>query len=380
MQANPEVKVPFLDLRAANMPSEHACLDAMTRVVKSGWFVRGQEVIEFEKEFADFSGATACVGVGNGLDALTLVLNAWKTLGLLADGDEVLVPANTYIASVLSILNANLKPVLVDPDAVSWLLTPECCHAHLSAKTKVIMPVHLYGIPADMSALSSFARDRNLLILDDCAQSHGAEVNHKSTCFYADASAYSFYPGKNLGAYGDAGAVISNNTSLCEIVRKLGNYGSARKYYNDLQGVNSRLDEIQAAILRVKLKTLKSDTLKRNEIATVYDETVTAHRNVYTRPKIAKHLSPVNHLYPILVKDRESFMEFLHRRGIDTLIHYPVPPHRQECLLDKKYGDFPITDYLSRSIVSIPLYPNMPHEHIEHVINALSDYGEMRTC
>lgn len=370
------IQVPFLDLKSVNNKIENELTEAILKVVRSGWYVLGEEVNNFEKEFAEFTNSKFCVGVGNGMDALTLTLRAWIALGKVNKGDDVLVPANTYIASVLSILDAGLNPILVDPDPKTWLMTVEGCKKRLSDKTRIIMPVHLYGIPCEMNLFQIFAKEYNLLILDDCAQSHGASVLGKPTSNYADASAYSFYPGKNLGALGDAGAMVSNDRKLTDTVRKLGNYGSKKKYYNELQGVNSRLDELQASILRVKLPNLMNEVNLRQKIASQYDSVIDNYPHVYRRPLVSSSFNQVHHIFPLCINSREKFCQLLNSNGIGTLIHYPVPPHKQECMLGKTLGDFPEADKLSSRVVSLPMYPYMPEVHVEKVVGALKTFAE----
>ena len=370
------IQVPFLDLKTVNKQIESELMVAISNVVSSGWYILGDEVANFEKEFAEFTESKFAVGVGNGMDALTLTLRAWVGLGRICKGDDVLVPANTYIASVLSIMDAGLNPVLVDPDPNTWLMTVEGCATHITPKTRVIMPVHLYGIPCDMNSFQIFAKEHNLLILDDCAQSHGASVFGRSTSSYSDASAFSFYPGKNLGALGDAGAVVSNDEALIGTVRKLGNYGSEKKYYNELLGVNSRLDELQAAILRVKLPHLMKEVELRQKIASLYDSVVHQYPAVFTCPALTPGVNQVHHIYPICTMNRDSFCQILNSYGISTLIHYPVPPHKQSCMSGKVRGEFPQADLLSSRVVSLPMYPHMPDTHVDRVLEALKAYAE----
>lgn len=376
MSDSKSIQVPFVDLKTMNKQIESELMVAISNVVSSGWYIRGDEVANFEKEFAEFTESKFAVGVGNGMDALTLTLRAWVILGRIRKGDDVLVPANTYIASVLSIIDAGLNPVLVDPDPNTWLMTVEGCATHITRNTRVIMPVHLYGIPCDMNSLRIFAKENNLLILDDCAQSHGASVLGRSTSSYSDASAFSFYPAKNLGALGDAGAVVSNDAALIDTVRKLGNYGSEKKYYNELLGINSRLDELQAAILRVKLPHLMKEVALRQKIASLYDSVVCQYPAVFTRPSISPGLDQVHHLYPVCTRDRDNFCQMLNSYGVGSLIHYPVPPHRQSCMSGKIWGEFPQADLLSSRVVSLPMYPHMPDTDVGRVLEALKAYAE----
>jgi dTDP-4-amino-4,6-dideoxygalactose transaminase len=327
--------ISFLDLKAINGQYRQELIDAVTKVIDSGWYVLGQEVKAFEIDFAAYCGTSHCVGVANGLDALALTLRAWKEMGQLHDGDEVIVPANTYIASILAITENRLTPVFVEPDEQSFNLCPDKVLAAITPKTRAILAVHLYGQLAPMAALMAIAERHQLLVLEDAAQAHGAIADGKRAGSWGNASGFSFYPGKNLGALGDAGAITTNDAKLAEMVRALGNYGSHEKYRNSYQGLNSRLDEMQAALLRVKLKQLDTETQRRQEIALAYAHGIN-NRLVglpidcnRTLDALQNH---VFHLFVVRVKQRAAFQAHLKAAGIDTLIHYPIPPHKQEAL------------------------------------------------
>lgn len=363
--------IPFLDLKAINHRHRQALIDAATRVIDSGWYVLGQEVKAFEREFADYCGAQHCVGMANGLDALVLTLRAWKELGKLKEGDEVIVPANTYIASVLAITENRLKPVLVEPDAQSYNLCAEKVRQAITPKTKAIVAVHLYGQLAPMKAIMELADEYKLLVLEDSAQAHGAMVDGKRAGNWGHASGFSFYPGKNLGALGDAGAITTNDAALAQTVRALGNYGSHKKYENLYQGLNSRLDEMQAAFLRVKLQHLDADTLMRQKIAMAYAQGIT--NSLVTLPikpsaTLESLQNHVFHLFVVRVKNRAAFQAHLKAASIDTLIHYPIPPHEQHAYRDYQHLPLPLTETIHQEVVSLPIGPAMNVDEVAEVI------------
>src|SRR5690554_3979049 len=319
--------ISFLDLKAVNAQHRSELIEACSRVIDSGWYIMGQELKAFEQEFASYCGAKYAIGVANGLDALTLVFRAWKELGRLKEDDEVIVPANTYIASILAITENRLKPILVEPDEHTFNLSPENVRAAITPKTKAILPVHLYGLISPMPELRQIATEHNLLILEDCAQAHGASIDGVKAGNWGDAAGFSFYPGKNLGALGDGGAITTNDNELAEILFALRNYGSHEKYKNLYQGVNSRLDEIQAALLRVKLKYLDEQTSARRSIAKRYLAGITNEKiHLPTVENLDQH---VFHLFVIKTPNREKLFDYLKRKNIQTLIHYPIPPHKQ---------------------------------------------------
>ncbi|WP_394153199.1 DegT/DnrJ/EryC1/StrS family aminotransferase [Vibrio maritimus] len=364
--------IPFLDLKAINQQYEAELKQACARVIDSGWYIMGEELKAFEQEFASFCGTKEAVGVANGLDALNLVLRAWKEMGKLQDGDEVIVPANTYIASVLAISENNLIPILVEPDERTYNLTYDGIKPYINAKTKVILPVHLYGQISPMDDIMKLADEFNLLVLEDCAQAHGATLQGKEAGSWGHAGAFSFYPGKNLGALGDAGAVTTNDTELADVVRALSNYGSRKKYEHTLQGVNSRLDEIQAAMLRVKLKHLNSSIRSRQAIADLYLNGIN-NPNI-TLPKLVDRDAHVWHLFVIKVNKREKLSQYLLENGIHTLVHYPIPPHKQEAYSELSNLKLPITEEIHHKVVSLPISPVLDHSDVKKVISVINDF------
>ncbi|UPR33080.1 DegT/DnrJ/EryC1/StrS family aminotransferase [Vibrio cyclitrophicus] len=364
--------IPFLDLKSINQQYQEELKEACARVIDSGWYIMGAELNAFEEEFASYCGSQYCVGVANGLDALTLTLRAWKELGKIQVGDEVIVPANTYIASVLAITENDLVPVLVEPDEHTFNLRSSNILDALSSKTKAILPVHLYGQISPMDEIMDLAKEHELLVLEDCAQSHGAELKGKKCGSWGDAAGFSFYPGKNLGALGDAGAITTNDKELYDVLVALRNYGSHKKYENKFQGVNSRLDEIQAAMLRVKLKHLDNETAHRQHIAQLYLEGI---RNpLITLPEVTSEESHVWHLFVLRVLDRSGFIKHLNEHGIQTLIHYPTPPHQQEAYEDFSNLLLPLTEKIHEEVVSIPMDPTLSINDVKKVILAINKF------
>ncbi|MEN3980482.1 DegT/DnrJ/EryC1/StrS family aminotransferase [Acinetobacter sp. CWB-B33] len=362
--------IPFLDLKTINQQYRAELIEACTRVLDSGWYIGGQELEKFEQHFAQYCGAEFAIGVANGLDALILTLRAWKELGKLQDGDEVIVPANTYIASILAITANNLTPVLVEPDEQSLNISPAAIQAAITAKTKVILPVHLYGQLADMPSILQIAQQYNLLVLEDSAQAHGAQIDGKKAGNWGDASGFSFYPGKNLGALGDAGAITTNDAELAQTLKALRNYGSHEKYKNLFSGVNSRLDEIQAAILDVKLKYLDQEMEKRRQIASLYLNQI---QNPYIglpliQVDASANLQHVWHLFVIQSEYREELQNFLKDNGVQTLIHYPIPPHKQQAYQEWNDLSFPITERIHAQVLSLPMGPTQTEEETLKVI------------
>lgn len=370
--------INFLDLKAINQQYRQSLIDAATRVIDSGWYVLGKEVNAFEQEFATYCGAKHCVGVANGLDALVLTIRAWKELGKLREGDEVIVPANTYIASVLAITENRLKPVFVEPDAYTYNLCPQKLLQALTPQTRAILAVHLYGQLAPMSDIMTIADEHQLLVLEDSAQAHGAIVDGKRAGNWGDASGFSFYPGKNLGALGDAGAITTNDAELAQTLRALGNYGSRKKYENLYQGLNSRLDEIQAALLRVKLQSLDVDTQVRRQIAVAYAQGIS---NPLVSLPIAPNAIPTNlhhhvfHLFVVRVYERAAFQAHLKAADIDTLIHYPIPPHKQQAYRDHNHLSLPLTEAIHQEVVSLPIGPTMTPAQVQQVIAACNAFA-----
>lgn len=369
--------VSFLDLAGINKQLRSELIDAATEVIDSGWYIQGRKLAEFENQFAEYSGTRHCIGVANGLDALILTIRAWKELGRLKEGDEVIVPANTYIASVLAVTENGLVPVLVEPDVKTFNLCPEKVEQAITSKTRLILAVHLYGQMAPMRELSAIAKAHNLLILEDSAQSHGASIGAKKAGAWGDASGFSFYPGKNLGALGDAGAVTTNDDELAKAIRALGNYGSHEKYKNLYQGVNSRLDEIQAALLSVKLRYLDAQTQHRRMIVNMYLQGI-------KNEAIKLPLSPdvdvntleehVWHLFVVRCEVREKLQAHLAAKGIQTIIHYPIPPHKQLAYKELNSHSFPLTESIHQEVLSLPLSPILSAAEAEEVIAACNSF------
>ncbi len=364
--------IPFLDLQKINAQYADEIKAACSRVIDSGWYICGSELAEFERKFATYCGVKHAVGVANGLDALILVLRAWKEAGSLKDGDEVIVPANTYIASILAITANRLTPVLVEPNPETFNLDPAKMQAALTDKTKAILPVHLYGQLADMPAICTFAKQHGLLVLEDAAQAHGAESNGKKAGAWGDAAGFSFYPGKNLGALGDGGAITTNDDQLAQMLRALRNYGSHRKYENLYSGTNSRLDEIQAAILSVKLAYLDRETERRRQIATRYLSEIRNPRIVL--PQVSAPKAHVWHLFVIQSDRRTALQEYLQQNGIQTLVHYPIAPHKQQAYRHLNHLPLPITEFLHERVLSLPMSPVLTDAETDTVIRALNDW------
>lgn len=369
--------IPFLDLKQINSQFRSELIEACTRVIDSGWYIGGSELAHFENEFAKYCGSKHCIGVANGLDALILTLRAWKVLAKLNDGDEIIVAANTYIASILAITENNLIPVLVEPDEASFNLCPEKVKSAITPKTRAILPVHLYGQLADMPALLDIAKEYNLLVLEDSAQAHGASIDGRRAGNWGDASGFSFYPGKNLGALGDAGAITTNDDELAQTLRALRNYGSHEKYKNLYQGVNSRLDEIQAAMLNVKLKHLEEQTAHRRLIATMYMEGIKNPAITMPLPHdtvtltLTKH---VWHLFVVRCQDRDALQRHLERKGLQTLIHYPIPPHQQQAYPEWNALSFPLTEKIHQQVLSLPIGPTLTAEEAAQVVDACNSF------
>ncbi|EJS6137083.1 DegT/DnrJ/EryC1/StrS family aminotransferase [Escherichia coli] len=365
--------IDFLNLQKSNARYNNELIEAAVRVIESGWYISGSELNAFENNFAKYCKVKHAIGVANGLDALTLTLKAWQELGKLKRNDEVLVPANTYIASILAISEAGLKPVLVEPNEFSYNLSVDNIRAKITANTRVILPVHLYGLISPMDEIMNFARENNLLVLEDSAQSHGASINGKKAGSWGDAAGFSFYPGKNLGALGDAGAVTTNDTDLADTVRYLRNYGSKIKYKHEFKGVNSRLDEIQAAFLNVKLNYLDDDVRIRRNIANRYLNEI--KNELIVLPTISSEENHVWHLFVIRIKDRDSLQHYLTKHNIQTVIHYPTPPHRQLAYKEFKDLCFPLSEELHREVISIPMDPTLTEEQVSYVINVLNKFN-----
>ncbi|AOR64662.1 DegT/DnrJ/EryC1/StrS family aminotransferase [Pectobacterium wasabiae] len=367
--------INFLDLKDVNGRYQKEFIEVASRVISSGWYISGNELSEFEKKFSAYCNTEHAIGVANGLDALILTLRAWKELGKLKDGDEVIVQANTYIASVLAITENNLTPVLVEPNPETYNLCPATIKAAITSNTKVILPVHLYGQISPMDEIMEIAKTHKLLVLEDCAQAHGALFNGKKAGAWGDAAGFSFYPGKNLGALGDAGAITTNNDELADALKALRNYGSHKKYENLYQGVNSRLDELQAALLAVKLKYLDETNNRRQEIAKIYCSGIT--NELILLPHFPEQISEhVWHLFVIQCDSRNKLQKYLSDKGIQTLIHYPTPPHLQQAYreLGLREGSLPITESIHNKVLSLPMGPTLSNTEVQTVITALNEY------
>ncbi len=364
--------IKFLDLQKINHEFRDALLAACADVIDSGWYISGGALASFEQDFARYCGVEHCIGVANGLDALVLTLRAWKELGRLKDGDEVIVPANTYIASVLAITENRLVPVLVEPDESSYNLSPAKVRNAITERTRAILPVHLYGRLADMPEIMAIASQHDLLVLEDSAQAHGASIDGRRAGSWGHASGFSFYPGKNLGALGDAGAITTNDAQLAEVLRALRNYGSHEKYKNLYTGVNSRLDEIQAAMLSVKLKYLDEHVSRRRQIAGAYLDEV---KNPFVQLPVWENAEQhVWHLFVVRSSRRSELQEHLTAAGVQTLIHYPIPPHKQDAYREYSRLSLPLTEKLHQEVLSLPMDPTLSADDVSLVIDALNSF------
>lgn len=365
--------IPFLDLRAINERYQPQLSQAVERVVRSGWYLLGQESARFEHAFAQYCGARHCIAVGNGLEALTLILRAYAELQGWTAESEVIVPANTYIASILAITNAGLTPVLCEPRLDTFLIDETKIETLITPHTCAIMPVHLYGRCCNMSAIRDIAQRHNLRVIDDMAQAHGIRQEGLEGGHLCDASGISFYPGKNLGALGDAGAVTTDDDALADVVRKMANYGSGKKYVNDYQGRNSRMDEVQAAVLCVKLEGLDADNDRRREIAALYDKGIC--NPLITLPQPTAHPEEhVYHIYVVRCANRDALQRHLEQCGIHTLVHYPTPPHKQRAYKEWNDQSYPITEQIHREVLSLPISPVLSNEEVEQIIQAVNSF------
>lgn len=365
--------IPFLDLKAPYLELKSELDEAYQRVMQSGWYILGEEVEAFEQEFAAYCGVKHCIGVGNGLEALHLILRAYD----IGQGDEVIVPANTYIATWLAVSYAGAVPVPVEPDARTYNLDPSLVEAAITPRCRAILPVHLYGQPADMRPLREIAARHGLKVIEDAAQAHGAGYEGRMAGALSDAAGWSFYPSKNLGALGDAGAVTTNDDALAGRIRLLRNYGSQEKYYNEVKGYNSRLDPLQAALLRVKLRHLDGWNERRKHLVDIYASALTGMPDL-TLPFVPEGLEPSWHLFVIRHPRRDDLQKHLTRLGIGTLIHYPVPPHLSDAYkeLGSKPGAFPITEQIAQTVLSLPMGPHMTTEQVESVVSALREFRQ----
>lgn len=358
------MRVPFLDLKAVNHTYEAELGESFGRVLESGWFIQGKELEAFEAEFAAYCAVNHCIGVGNGLDALRLLLAAYG----IGPGDEVIVPSNTFIATWLAVTQCGATPIPAEPDPLTHNVDPQSIEAVITPRTAAIIPVHLYGQPADMDPINEIAARHELLVIEDAAQSQGALYKGKPTGGLGHAAATSFYPGKNLGALGDGGAILTNDGAVAEKVRQLRNYGSPVKYQHDSLGFNSRLDELQAAFLRIKLRDLDRANTRRREIAGQYTAALTGGGAIQP-PVVPTWADPVWHLYVVRTEAREALQAHLTVHGVETLVHYPTPPHQQKCYDAIDYGPLPIADALAAEVLSLPISPSMTNAEVNHVID-----------
>lgn len=360
--------VPFLSARDINARYADELKAAAARVIDSGWYVLGEEVAAFEREFAAYCGVRHAVGVGNGLDALALILRGYKELGALTEGDEIIVPGNTFIATFLAITENRMVPVPVEPNAASFNLDPDSVEAAIGPRTRAIMVVHLYGQLANMPALLALARRYKLLLIEDAAQAHGASSDGCKAGAFGDAAAFSFFPAKNLGALGDGGAVVTNDAMLAHRVAALRNYGSDVKYRHLFQGINSRLDEMQAAMLRVKLKYLDEDIARRRHVAQRYREGI-LHPHIRL-PEVRSEEQHAWHLFVVRCAHRDALQKHLHGLGIQSQVHYPVPPHRQSAYVSLRDVHLPLTEQLHDEVLSLPMGPTLRDDEVDRVVAA----------
>ena len=365
--------ISFLDLAAVNRPYELAFQEKFRQTLQRGWWILGEEVALFEKNWANYCGTEHCIGTANGLDALTIILKAAQISGKLHKGDLVAVPANTYIATILSILQADLTPVLIEPNPNSFLVTIEELKKVNNPKVKAFVAVHLYGENAITTEIMNFCNEQKWLLFEDAAQAHGAQnPMGKRVGNLSLAAAFSFYPGKNLGALGDAGAITTSDAELAEICKALRNYGSQQKYLNLYEGVNSRLDEIQAAFLNVKWPHLDDENEHRRRLAQVYLDHISNPRVVLPKPNGLEH---VWHLFVVRSQHREALQHHLHKNGVQTLIHYPIPPHQQKALESHQWGPFPITEAIHREVLSLPMGSHLTHEEALKVAEIVNTFA-----
>lgn len=363
--------IKFLDLHKINKPYEGIFAEKFTQFLSDAHYILGNEVDSFETHFAQYCGSEHCIGVGNGLDALVLIFKSYIELGLLAKGDHVIVPSNTYIASILAIIQADLVPILVEPNPETFNLDPKELSKNLTSRTKAVLAVHLYGHLAEMAEINTIAKQHGLLVIEDAAQSQGAEMG-KIAGNFGDAAAFSFYPAKNLGALGDAGAVTTNDFALSQMIRRLRNYGSDIKYTNDFIGVNSRLDELQAAFLNVKLPHLNHDNDKRRSVARFFLENI--KNSKIQLPFYSGGKDHVFHQFVIRTKDRNELAEYLKTQQIETLIHYPIAPHKQKAFAKWNHLSFPITEKIHAEVLSLPISPMLSSNEISQIVEAVNRY------
>ncbi len=364
--------VPFLDLKQLNLNYEHELKQQFHQILKDGWFILGEKLSTFEADFASYCGTKHCIGVANGLDALILIFEAYKLLGKLKENDEIIVPANTYIASILAISKAGLKPILIEPNLADYLIDSEQIKSKITKKTKAILVVHLYGQVCAMDSINSIALENNLLVIEDSAQAHGAFYKNKRTGNLGNASGFSFYPSKNLGALGDGGAITTNDNLLADKLIQLRNYGSLKKYENTEKGVNSRLDELQAAFLSIKLKNLDSENNQRRVIAKYFLENIN-NENIIL-PISNTHNGHVWHLFVVRVTDRPHFQKYLNENNIQSQIHYSIPPHKQKAYNELTQLQLPITELIHNQIISLPISPILGENDKEFIVKIVNKY------
>lgn len=362
------MKIPFSTLKGLHAPIRQEMIDAFIRVYDKGWFIQGEECEAFEREFAEWNDTKYCVGVANGLDALYLSL---KALGI-GPGDEVIVPSNTFIASALAVSYTGAKVILVDPDPETFCIDGRHLERCVTERTKAIMPVHLYGQMAEMEDIMTIANRHGLFVVEDCAQAHGATYRGKKAGTFGNVGCFSFYPGKNLGALGDGGAVISDDLSLIEKIRCLGNYGSSKKYYHQYLGTNSRLDELQAAFLRIKLRGLQEINRERQMIANQLLEGI--NNPAIKLPAIGKERTHIWHVFAVICQTRDHLKKYLEEKGISTICHYPISIANQACYDGENFGQLPVGDFLSERELSLPLYVGMRQEEIDYLIVTINSY------
>jgi len=372
MQIDRKVIVPFLPIKDITESFEPALSQKVTEVIKNGWYIHGKECKAFEENFAQFCGVKHCIGVGNGLEALKLILRAYKLLGVFEAGDEIIVPANTFIATILAVSTEQFTPVFVEPDIDDYLIDVKKIEEKITEKTKAIMPVHLYGRLCNMKAITAIAKHYNLKVIEDAAQAHGANQNGKRSGSFGHSAGFSFYPGKNLGCLGDGGCVTTDDDELADAVRKLANYGSSVKYVHEYKGENSRLDEIQAAVLSVKLERLDADNARRCQIAVLYNTGI--KNNAVILPKIHEAEEHIWHIYCVRVQNRKTFIEYLNSCGIETVIHYPTPPHKQNAYKEFSHLHLPISEKIHAEVVSIPMSPLLTDVQVQYVIEKINNW------
>lgn len=360
--------VKFLDLKKVNERFNKEFEVKFKELLDSGWFLLGEQMKLFEKQFANYCGVEHCIGVANGLDALRLIIRAFD----FEKGSEILVPANTYIASILAISDNDCKPILIEPELRTYNIDPNRIEANISSKTKAIMVVHLYGKVCDMDKISTIAQKYNLKLIEDCAQAHGAIYSGQRVGSFGDAAGFSFYPGKNLGALGDAGAVLCKDEALATKIRALANYGSLKKYENIYQGLNSRLDELQAGILSIKLKMLDKDNEARRRIAQIYLKNI-KHKDVIL-PCCEKEEGHVWHCFVIRTPFRDALVKYLKQNDIETIIHYPIAPHKQECYKDLSHLSLPLSEQIHNEVLSLPISPVMSEEDALRITDLINNF------